>query len=211
MADRPDPAPAIRRRPRREASTLRAAILDAARHEFLSHGYAATTTRAIAERADVSESLLFRYFGPKAALFDLVAFGPLTELMDRLVRSQAATTDPDCHRAHTRALLLEVVRYLRANPGLVRALAEVRSEPGSPSPFHRLDDYFTRARATVAQRDPRFTVSATVNLDMRMGFGMILGSVLFADWLLPDRDAPSEVLVDAIVRIITNGITPGAL
>lgn len=49
------------------------ALVDAAIQLFSEHGYAAATTRAIAERAGVSEGLIHRYFGGKHGLL-LAAF-----------------------------------------------------------------------------------------------------------------------------------------
>src|SRR5580704_8134053 len=54
------------RRPRGEPRHL---LLDAARDLFSRRDYRSTTTREIAEAAGVTEPLLFRHFGSKAALF----------------------------------------------------------------------------------------------------------------------------------------------
>lgn len=50
------------------ADDSRTRLVDAARELFAERGYAATTTRAIADRAGVNEVTLFRRFGSKAAL-----------------------------------------------------------------------------------------------------------------------------------------------
>jgi AcrR family transcriptional regulator len=55
--------------PRRSART-RAAILDAARQRFAEHGYERTTIRAVAADAAIDPSMVMRYFGNKAQLFD---------------------------------------------------------------------------------------------------------------------------------------------
>jgi AcrR family transcriptional regulator len=47
----------------------RAAILVAAREEFLEHGYTATTIRAIARRAEVDAALVYHYFTDKPSLY----------------------------------------------------------------------------------------------------------------------------------------------
>lgn len=47
----------------------REAILDAARHEFASHGYERATVRGIAASAEVDPSLVLHYFGSKEQLF----------------------------------------------------------------------------------------------------------------------------------------------
>ena len=47
----------------------REAIADAARAEFLEHGYTATTIRAVARRAEVDPALVYHYFTDKVTLY----------------------------------------------------------------------------------------------------------------------------------------------
>ncbi len=60
---RPDHAPHLRLR------RSRTRLLDAAQALFSERGFDATTTRQIAERADVDAALIARYFGNKAKLY----------------------------------------------------------------------------------------------------------------------------------------------
>jgi len=59
-----DPAPH-----RRNAAATRARLLQAAREQFLRHGYRATSLRSIAAQAGVDVMLIRRYFGSKEELF----------------------------------------------------------------------------------------------------------------------------------------------
>ncbi len=83
MPDRPSTkkaAPArATRRPRGEPRRL---LLDAARALFARQDYRSTTTREIAEAAGVTEHLLFRNFGSKAALFREALVLPFTSFVD---------------------------------------------------------------------------------------------------------------------------------
>lgn len=47
-------------------------IIDAAAQLFSSNGFSATSTSKIAEKAGVSEGLIFRHFGNKSALLDTI-------------------------------------------------------------------------------------------------------------------------------------------
>ena len=67
------------RRPRGEPRRL---LLEAARALFASQDYRSTTTREIAEAAGVTEHLLFRQFGSKAALFREALVLPFTSFVD---------------------------------------------------------------------------------------------------------------------------------
>ena len=51
-------------------TTKKERILEAALELFAKQGYAATSTKAIAEKAAVSEGLLFKHFGNKQGLLD---------------------------------------------------------------------------------------------------------------------------------------------
>jgi AcrR family transcriptional regulator len=55
-------------RPRNAAAT-RNRLLEAARHQFLQHGYRGTSLRSIAAQAGVDVMLIRRYFGSKQELF----------------------------------------------------------------------------------------------------------------------------------------------
>lgn len=59
-----------RHRPIDEAK--RTAILDAAREEFFSHGFAAASIETIAEASKVSKVTVYNRFGSKAALFTIM-------------------------------------------------------------------------------------------------------------------------------------------
>jgi len=55
-------------RPQRDSGT-RGAIVDAARAEFLEHGYNHTTIRSVARRAEVDPALIYHYFTDKPTLY----------------------------------------------------------------------------------------------------------------------------------------------
>jgi AcrR family transcriptional regulator len=56
--------------PERRSDRTRAAILQAARERLAAHGYDRTTIRAVAADAGIDPSMVMRYFGSKAQLFD---------------------------------------------------------------------------------------------------------------------------------------------
>ena len=67
---------------RRTRGEPRRLLLDAARTLFARQDYRSTTTREIATAAGVTEHLLFRYFGSKAALFREALVLPFTGFVD---------------------------------------------------------------------------------------------------------------------------------
>jgi AcrR family transcriptional regulator len=78
-----------RTRCREAASTAppRKLLLDAARDLFARQDYRSTTTREIAVAAGVTEHLLFRNFGSKAALFREALVLPFTSFIDEFSRT----------------------------------------------------------------------------------------------------------------------------
>ncbi|MGZ4514560.1 MAG: TetR/AcrR family transcriptional regulator [Mycobacterium sp.] len=80
------PAPA-NRRPRGAPRKL---LLDTARARFARQDYRSTTTREIAQAAGVTEHLLFRHFGSKAALFREALVLPFTDFVDEFGRTWQA-------------------------------------------------------------------------------------------------------------------------
>jgi AcrR family transcriptional regulator len=67
---------------RRPRGAPRRLLLDAARALFARQDYRSTTTREIADAAGVTEHLLFRHFGSKAALFREALVLPFTGFVD---------------------------------------------------------------------------------------------------------------------------------
>jgi AcrR family transcriptional regulator len=77
------------RRKRLSGPERRATILAAAREVFLEEGFSGARTRAIAERAEITEAVLYRHFASKEEIFDAAVLAPLGELLDELlVRSR---------------------------------------------------------------------------------------------------------------------------
>jgi AcrR family transcriptional regulator len=103
--------------------------LRAARELFSAQGFDRTTVRAIAERAEVNQALLFRYFGSKDALFTAVLGDEVRELL--------AATPPEDLLAATLERMFDDGRAdpfyaaLRS-PGHDTALAALRNELGAP-------------------------------------------------------------------------------
>lgn len=71
------------RRPRRSTAEVRHLILHAARERFAADGFGGATTFAIANAADVSETVLFRHFPTKERLFEAAVIEPLEEYVAR--------------------------------------------------------------------------------------------------------------------------------
>lgn len=112
-------APAMRR-PRGEPRRL---LLDAARSLFARQDYRSTTTREIAQAAGVTEHLLFRNFGSKAALFREALVLPFTDFVDEFGRTwQSVVPDETGEEELARHFVGQLYDVLVQHQGLLLTL-----------------------------------------------------------------------------------------
>jgi AcrR family transcriptional regulator len=113
----------------RQAEDTQRRIIEAARSQFASHGYAATTLEAIAEMADVSPKTLGAVFGSKRALLAEVinpeAFG--THVW-QLIEEVRATEDPSWRLALVAQITRQAYEPLASELELLRTAGAVAPE-----------------------------------------------------------------------------------
>ncbi len=90
-------------------------LKEAATAEFAEHGPAGTTMAAIAERARINKERLYKYFGDKQALFEVV-------LSDELARLAASVTPPAGGFEDIGEFAGRTFDYHAAHPQLARLL-----------------------------------------------------------------------------------------
>lgn len=78
------PAPKPARKPRGSGHQTREAILRAAKELFAKHGYAAVTTRMLAERAGISQTGLYVYFKTKEEIYHALSSATFAKLADKV-------------------------------------------------------------------------------------------------------------------------------
>lgn len=184
-----------------------ARIRHAARQLFAERGYAAATTKEIARLADVSETLLFRYHGDKASLFNEVVTAPFQQLMDAFVRQHPDASADSTREADIRRFTRNVFELFEGNEEMFRALLTGPSLRGSSdtSPSLKgLTGFFAQAveqvrgRYEAAGQEPPFDLA----IGVRLGFGMIASSVLLRDSLFPDRPPERGAVIQALEQLI---------
>jgi AcrR family transcriptional regulator len=113
------------RPPNRSSDQTVAEIVTAARREFAAHGYAGTSTRAIAEAAGLTHTAIYNHFRSKAGLFTAVFVEAQDLLVAELERAEReAPSGPILPGA-----LLDAVEVLRAtDPSYVDFLASMYTE-----------------------------------------------------------------------------------
>lgn len=208
------------RRKRRDAASLREAIVNAAAEEFETNGYAGATTAAIARRADVTEAQIFRIFENKAELFRTAVFEPLNRhFSDFHARQLASTDDATPMRERAREYITELQDFIAGHSRMLMTLvvsqAYMREREGAAGPagieaiVDGLRPYFERGAAMMRSRmGDDFVVSP--ELMVRVSFAAVLGSVLFKDWMIPAEVAGDDAVRDATIAFVLDGINANA-
>lgn len=188
-------------------------ICGAARQLFSERGYHGATTREIARVADVSETLLFRYYGSKAALFDEVVCAPFNQIMQTFLQDWRELSQDDLRKTRQHHIFLSISDLFEQNRTLFTALLSARGmdpEDTGPLPFNSLLAFFREgAREQLVAYDERGEKpTIDVGLGVRLAFGMLAASVLFDDWLFPDGRPPQAHIVHTLETMVSRALDP---
>jgi len=186
-------------------------VVAAAGELFAERGYAATTTRAIAERAGVNEVTLFRRFGSKAGV--LAAWG------ERLASESAgfavadAPEPADLRSTLTNLALVEVRGALRNGGAAIRLAFEAASVPelaalmgeGPVANMRGLADYFAQRQAA---GDLRADLDPHV---MSEAFFAVTSSVVMMRTFLGGGERPYDMAPDQVAEQLVELFLSGVL
>ena len=197
---------------RRTPDEVRRLLLEAARALFAEQGYAGTSTREIAVKAGVSETLLFRHFGAKAKLFERAVLDPINEFIHNYVEEWKGRPIED-HTAEALAYAYVAGFYalLSEHRQLVLALIAAGAFEAMPelieaSPLSRLLDEleFVASREAEARGYAAFDVEVAT----RTVAGMVMAMALLDDWLFPPgkRRPGRERIVNEMVGFMVHGL-----
>lgn len=170
------------------------AILEAATALFAERGVAGVAVRDIAARANVNHGLVHRHFGSKHNL--------RLQVQNHLMRKiNAAIGAPENYAD----AFVSGVAALRSNEAFWKVLArtfldgQFEGDVQSAFPFLRK----MIALITEAQANGTFDKSADPRLLVAGGTAMVLGLLVFENYLLPGTgldDQPAEAAQDAILQ-----------
>jgi AcrR family transcriptional regulator len=158
---------------RRPGDTARDEVLDAAGELFTTRGYAATSTRQVAEAVGIRQASLYHYFRTKDDILEVLLSGTVTRPLAVADELSGLPLPPDV-RLH--ALTLLDCRQLWEGPwnlGILYLLPEVRTERFAR--FHRQRDdlrarYRELSRAVVDALPPPEPGALVANPDDEVVF-----------------------------------------
>ncbi len=209
-----DTTEAKSRRARRSPEEVRRLLLGAARATFAASGYAGASTREIAERAGVSEALLFRHFGTKAQLFQKAILEPFNEFITNYLENWQAHSDGPLPPAEvpSRDYVAGLYDLLREHRELVMALVtahayevDVSSSGNSDMLSGALDRLEQVVQAEVERRG--FT-GVDIPVTIRLVFGMVISMAVLDEWLFPSqkRRPGRDRIVNEMVAYMVHGL-----
>jgi AcrR family transcriptional regulator len=187
----------------------RARIIEAASQLFTEMGYAGTTTRAIAEQAEVNEVTLFRHFGTKEKLAQAIMdqFGGLA-----IAEDLEGYLSGDFHQDLTLigGVMMNVMTE-RAD-SMRMAICEAGNFPGFREVVAENPRQLRRMLARYLQRQMRAGVIETGHPEVlaQAFLGMFFSYVVLNKFLLDSLDpdiSPDEIVVQFVSLFVRGTIT----
>jgi AcrR family transcriptional regulator len=186
-------------RTRRAGTEIRALLLEAATELFAERGYAGTTTKEIAARAGVSETLLFRHFSSKQTLFDVAVVEPFDEYVARYTGEWAALDSPP--ETMIRDLVEHLYDLVIEQRLVFGALGANHLAAGAQHAFTQLE----HMAGAIAEK---FGFGYDTQVATRAVVAMIVSMALLGDDLFPSGEGPGrERILDELTGILLSGLT----
>jgi AcrR family transcriptional regulator len=205
-----DPARSVANRRERQAAQKLDQILDAAASLFAQHGFHRTTTKDIAQAADVSEGTLYNYFDNKNDL--------LFSILERLGEYELPTNwESETLSVDAREFMVQMLQLRRSfvdqNSVMLQAIlseilanTELRERYNAQmiAPTVQAIEENLSARVSTGQLDSQVDVPATARLVISLYLGLFILQVLGDPLVKNEWDR----LVETFIRMVFDGISP---
>jgi AcrR family transcriptional regulator len=195
------------RRPRGEPRRL---LLDAARKLFASRDYRSTTTREIAQAAGVTEHLLFRNFGSKAALFREALVMPFLSFVEEFGETWRAVVPEETNEQDlARPFVSQLYDVFVEHSGLLLTLMAADSLSDDEKADAGIADV-SRAITALGQisvegMQLRGLRSDHPDLPAHSTVSMIAGMAALRSTYFGDTPPPREVIIEELVQALLHG------
>jgi AcrR family transcriptional regulator len=195
---------------RRSSEAVRGAILDAATEEFTTSGYAQTSMRAVAGRAQVSLSVLYRHFAGKEDLFAAAVTRPFSTFLEQFASAWSELEEP----VEEARLVEEFVRDLQESLAPQRnALLQLVAVNGGPdadlaaglrSSLNTVVievGHIARLEATRRGRDPQLSIQR-----IWLVISLVIGELLMRPWRPEGLQVQGDDPAQAILHLLAHGL-----
>jgi AcrR family transcriptional regulator len=175
---------------------------------FNDRGYARATTREIADRADLSETMLFRHFRSKAGLFRVAMIEPFVEFVQNFVsRRRAGEFDTAGTHAETRQFVSGLYDVFAAHRGLVAMFwavdVHVESELAESGTFAVVQEQFDTLVELFREQMLRRGMSfPNDELTIRATLAMVSSMATFGSCFYGAMRPSGEAVIDEITEIV---------
>jgi len=189
---------------RRKKKELVERIIEVASREFRENGFENAKTKIIAEKADVTEAQLFRYFSTKQDLFMVSIFKPLEDDVN-VMSGNRGESAPKINYVE----MLNQFLDKNANNIALLAYQNYYKDEGDHGDIYNgpLRRYFDFGCELLNER-PRQDIRMKPEILVRVSFIARLGCVLFKDMVFPPDIADNNEIRRAIDKFIVDGIYP---
>jgi AcrR family transcriptional regulator len=172
--------------------SAREEILDAAAELFAERGYAATSTRTIADRVGIRQASLYYHFHSKEQILAELLESTVRPSLD-FARSLFVEGRPAAEALHALVRFdVGVLLGARWNVGILYALPEVAADP------------FTRFRAERAELRAAYRSLVPTEMLGDLAFGLVESVIGMRRDLpaLPPTDELQQTVADAVLRLV---------
>ena len=197
--------------PPKKRQLVKAAVLC-----FAEEGFAATSTRAIAQRAGVAEATIFRHFETKRELLLRLVRPVLSGLIMPAITQQKEIQLSDIHdlRVLLRTVMLDRLNFADTYAPLVRILIQeimINEDLKDVVAEELAVPLVTLVRGSFAELiGAGGSGSATADQFFRMMASSLLGYYIQRSILMPGSHWDDHAEVDAMVRVLCDGVLGGA-
>jgi AcrR family transcriptional regulator len=194
---------ATTKRPRRASSEVRELLLAAAREEFLTRGYVGATTKAIAARAEVSETVIFNQFGGKSGLFTTAFVTPFAAVVTEYLGSRNSPEPASGAQRVERFVdhLFQLAREYR--PILISAISHRLDGPGADDAEGDLLDHLAAELQKMLGLDESSTTPTVGPATRASAAAMVLGMALLDDLIFPrGTRRPDQTTLEAEMKTL---------
>jgi AcrR family transcriptional regulator len=188
-------------------------LLDAARDLFAERGFKGTSTRDIADRAGVSEVMIFRHFGSKANLFQESVIEPFTSFMQRYIADYRSREHGKLSpEEEGRAFYTGLFNVLRAEREALLALMAARQFDDLPDTASaEVEAAFAEVLALVeevvaTEAQERHFTDFDLAPTVRVMFSMVLAAALHGDWMGMGRKVSYDRVLETMTQLTVRGL-----